>query len=59
MKDLIFRIVYGSIIVALLNVNAALYGYNTGWDEGYGVAMADIILKLNTPQAYFQNLIGK
>lgn len=41
---ILFRIVYGTVIAALLVASSLAIGYNTGWDQGYIVGAFDITL---------------
>lgn len=47
------------ILVVAGIVTSFLVGWNRGFDKGYVTAMADVVLKITTPEKFFEEYFKK
>ena len=50
--QLIRKALYAIVLILIL-VNVSLEAWHRGFDSGYGMAMSDVVLQIETPENYF------
>lgn len=49
----IIRKALWSVVLILVLINVWCHGADKGFDMGYGMAMSDVVLQVETPENYF------